>query len=287
MSRFLLPRRHLLAGMAAAGLLPRRSLGAEARRWRWAVDYGPATSPDQAQGYDLLVLEPDHSRPIAPLRGPGSRLLGYLSFGEVEQGRSYIAALRRQGVLKAVNPNWRDSRMVDMRKPAWSALVLDQLIPEVLAKGYDGIFIDTLDNVEALETRDPVANGGMIDAAVELVRAVRQRFPGIVVMMNRGYALLPRVADRIDVILAEAMASRWNFTTKAYELAPPSDWAWQAERLNRARVANPALKLATLDYWDPEDHATIAGLYERERRAGYAPYVATLALDRLYPEPLP
>ena len=60
---------------------------------RWGVDYGAATDPVLARTCALLMLEPHHARPIAPLRGPGSILLGYVSFGEVERSRPYFAAL--------------------------------------------------------------------------------------------------------------------------------------------------------------------------------------------------
>jgi uncharacterized protein (TIGR01370 family) len=286
MTQFHLDRRNLLAGLVGIGLMPSQ-LAAADPQWRWAVDYGTATDPAVARGFDLLVLEPGHARAIAPLRGPGSQLLGYLSLGEVEQGRDYIGMLRREGALKAPNANWPDARLVDLRHAAWTRLVLDRLIPEILRKGYDGIFFDTLDNAEALERKDPVGCAGMIDAAAELVRSIRQRFPGSVLMMNRGYALLPRVASHVDLVLGEAMASRWNFSTKQYELTPPADWTWQADRLIAARTANPALRLTTLDYWDPADRGTIISLYDRERQAGFHPYVATLALNRIYPEPRP
>lgn len=284
MMRALFDRRTLLAGMAATGLLPRPVAAREAV-WRWGVDYGAKTDPVTARTFDLLVLEPAHARPIAPLRGPNAQLLGYISLGEVEQGRDYWASLRRDGALMAVNPNWPDARMVDVRRPAWSKLVLERLIPEILAKGYDGIFMDTLDSVEALERKDPVGHAGMIDAAVDLLGQIRRTFPRITVMLNRGYALLPRAAGSVDLVLGEAMASRWNFATKQYEFTTPDDWDWQAQRLKAAQAANPALRLTTLDYWNPADPATIAELYAKERRAGFHPYVATLALDRLHQEP--
>ncbi len=252
---------------------------------RWGVDYGATTDPVLARRCALLVLEPHHARPIAPLRGPGSTLLGYVSFGEVERSRPYFAALEKAGALRAANPNWPDARLADLRHPAWRAAVLDRLVPAILALGYDGIFIDTMDNAEAMERQDPVANKGMVAAGVSLIAAVRARFPRIRIMLNRGYALLPDIAPKIDYLLGEAMASRWNFTAKHYELLSDSDWDWQAGRLRAAQVRNPALTLTTLDYWDPADTKQVAALYARERAAGFSPYVATLALDRLVPEP--
>lgn len=278
-------RELLMSGLAMFGL-PARTMSSVGRTMRWGVDYSPSTDAAVARTYDLLILEPDCPRPIAPLRGPKARLLGYISLGEVERHRPFADALNRAGALRAANPNWPDARLVDLRHPAWSALVLDVLIPAILHKGYDGIFIDTLDNAEALEQADPAGNAGMVAKAAELVRAIRTRFPDILIMMNRGYALLSDVAAQVDLVMGEAMASRWNFSTHAYEMMSREDWEWQANRLQAAKRRNPSLALMTLDYWDSADHVAIASLYARERAAGFLPYVATLALDRLLPEPV-
>ncbi len=253
--------------------------------WNWAVDYGPSTNAQLARRYRLLVLEPHHARPIAPLRGSGSSLLGYVSLGEVERSRPYFAALEKAGALGPANPNWPDARMLDLRHPNARRVVIDRIVPEVLALGYDGIFIDTMDSVEAMELNDPLANKGMIAAGASLIAALRARFPSMRMMLNRGYAVLPDVAAKIDMVLGEAMASRWNFAAKRYELLSDSDWQWQADLLRAAQARNPALTIATLDYWDPGAVAQVARLYARERAAGFKPYVATLALDRLIAEP--
>lgn len=280
-------RRHLLAVGAAGLTLGFRAPPDDPRRDdRWGIDYGPATDPLLARACRLLVLEPHHARPIAPLRGPGATLLGYVSFGEVERGRPYFAELDEAGALGAANPHWPDARTADLRHPAWRAAVVERIVPAVLALGYDGIFIDTMDNAEAMERQNPVANMGMMAAGATLIAAVRARFPAIRIMLNRGYAVLPAVARSIDQVLGEAMASRWNFASQRYELLSDADWRWQAERLRAGRAVNPALDLTTLDYWDPADPVQVAALYARERAAGFRPYVATLALDRLIPEPL-
>lgn len=259
----------------------------QAQTLRWGVDYSATTDPVLARQFDLLVLEPHHARAIAPLRAPGATLLGYISLGEVERGRPYVDALATAGALSAANPNWPDARLVDLRRREWTDLVLDRLIPDILRLGYDGIFIDTMDNAEALEREDPVGNAGMVAAGVTLLRAIRARFPAIRIMLNRGYAVVPGAAGAFDILLGEAVASRWSFVDKRYELTSASDWAWQLDRLQAAKRADPSLTLASLDYWDPQDRRQVAALYERARAAGVSPYVATLALDRLLPERRP
>ncbi|MEH3046977.1 endo alpha-1,4 polygalactosaminidase [Sphingomonas adhaesiva] len=282
-------RRALLLGSGALGMM--LTLGAQVRparadaSARWGVDYGAATDPALARACRLLVLEPHHHRPIAPLRGKGSTLLGYVSFGEVEKNRPYVAALDRAGALRAPNPHWPDARLADLRHAAWRDELIERAIPAILALGYDGIFIDTMDNAEAMERADPAGAAGMVAAGAALIAAVRAHFPTIRIMLNRGYAVLPDVARHVDAVLGEAIASRWNFTERRYEKVSDADWAWQAERLRAARAINAQLTLATLDYWDPADTCTVAALYARERAAGFLPYVATLALDRLIAEP--
>lgn len=284
-------RRMIGLGAAALGLSiapriagARTAAGGASASLRWGIDYSATTDPVVARQFGLLVLEPHHARPIAPLRAPGAKLLGYVSFGEVERGRPYLDALATAGVLAASNPNWPDARLVDLRRREWRDLLLDRAIPDILALGYDGIFIDTLDNAEAMERTDPVGNAGMVAAGAALLQAVRQRFPMIRIMLNRGYAVAPAAAGAFDILLGEAMGSRWNFAERRYELTTDSDFAWQADRLLAARRADPSLVLTTLDYWDPADRGQVARLYARSRAAGFAPYVATLALDRLLPE---
>jgi len=288
-------RRHaIMLGAGALGLTialprpapgPRRSGDDDDASLRWAVDYGAATDPVLAKRYQLLVLEPHHPRPIAPLRGEGAVLLGYVSLGEVEKRRPYFAALDAAGALGIANPDWPDARRADLRHPAWTAAVLDQIVPQILQLGYDGIFIDTMDNAEAMERQDPLGAKDMVAAGARLIAAIRARFPRIRIMLNRGYAMLDQVAPSIDYVLGESMASRWNFATKRYDMLSDSDWKWQADRLRAAKAINPAMVVTTLDYWDMADRTQVAKLYARERAAGFAPYVSTLALDRLWPEP--
>ena len=280
-----LARRSLIARGLALGLLPLWRASAATDRFVWGIDYGAETDPAIARRFDLLVLEPGHARPIAPLRGPGAKLLGYISLGEVERNRPYARSLASAGALRAPNANWPDARYVDLRHRAWKTLVLNQLVPQILAKGYDGIFIDTMDNAEAMERADPKGSAGMVEAGIDLIRSIHKRFPRALIMLNRGYALLPHAAPHIDYLLGEAMASRWNFTARKYEMASSEDWNWQAAQLRSAKRANPSLVVTTLDYWNPADTETVASLYARARSQGFEPYVSTLDLNRLLLEP--
>ena len=45
-------------------------------------------------------------------------------------------------------------------------------------------------------------------AAVDLVRTIREAYPHLKLIMNRGYVLLPHVIDSIDAVIAESLLTR-------------------------------------------------------------------------------
>ena len=131
---------------------------------RFVVYYGSADVPSLYDN-DVAVLDSDVDSAIIRKFGAGSLLLGYLSLGEAHQGRRYADELKRQGLLLDRNPNWPDARFVDVRNARWASLVVNELVPAIVARGFHGLFIDTLDSSAFLEQRDPNAFAGMTEAA--------------------------------------------------------------------------------------------------------------------------
>lgn len=254
---------------------------------RWAVYYAAAAPAATFFDYDLVVFDADAHPPLPPLLDRGVQVLGYVSVGEVASYRRYFTAVQKQGLLLQENPNWPGSFAVDLRDPRWTERLIDEIVPAILHQGFHGIFIDTLDQPLHLEATSPSKFKGMRRGAVQLIRTLRQRYPGMVIMVNRGYPILPQIASSIDMALGESVRTTYNFASKRYERVSEGDYQWQLQWLNKARQAAPRLQLFTLDYWDPADAAGITEIYALQRDKGLIPYVATVELDRLVPEPPP
>lgn len=252
---------------------------------RWVVCYTDRPSSFDLSSYDVVVLDPDEHPPLGPIADRGRTVLAYLSLTQLGRERSVFPALEAAGVVREAHPMWTDAHYLDFRRPEWTRTVLEELVPQALGAGFTGVFLDTLDDAEFLETRDPVANRGMRRAAVELVRAIRHHYPEIVLMVNRGYALMPELAGEIDILLGESVLAGFDPTTKAHKRLPADEVAWQLDALRRARSLNPALQIFTLDYWDPADDEGVRRLYREQRENGFVPYVATPLLDRVVREP--
>jgi uncharacterized protein (TIGR01370 family) len=253
----------------------------------WVAYYSDQAPPEAFQRYSLLVLDSASHPPLSSLAANGKILLGYISLGEVENYRSWFTEVQAEGILLKENPNWKGSFYVDVRDPRWTERVLNRIIPGILAEKFTGIFLDTLDNPVELERADPERHRGMRSAAASLVCGIRARFPGITIMMNRAYELLPEVEPHIDMLLGECVITTYNFESQTYEFVPRAEYLEHRQILREAKKRRPSLRIFTLDYWNPSDHRVLRRIYRIQRANGFEPYVATIGLDRIVEEPPP
>jgi uncharacterized protein (TIGR01370 family) len=248
---------------------------------RWVAYYADRANPGEFIQYNVVVFDSDHHPPVPPLLDSKRQVLGYLSLGEVARSRPYYDEVRQEGILLAENPQWPGSFGVDIRDPRWRHRVITQLVPGILAQGFRGVFLDTLDRALAQES----ANPGMTAAAVEMVKELRQAFPSAILMVNRAYGILPEVAGVIDIELGESTFTTYDFANKTSHFGPSDVYKEQVRVLKQAESTNPKLRVFTLDYWDPNDLKGIQKIYKVQRANGFVPYVATIGLDRILEEP--
>jgi uncharacterized protein (TIGR01370 family) len=251
---------------------------------RWVVYYSDQAHVEEFRDFGLVVLDSDRHPPLGPLAADGKTLLGYISLGEIEQQRPEFQAVKAEGILAGENPRWPGAYYVDLRDRRWQRRVIERA-PGILAHGFQGLFLDTLDSAIELENRYPDKYRGMTTAAAGLVKALRAAFPSIPIMMNRGYGLLPEVAPFIDILLGESVYATYDPVRHTYRLLPADEYQAQVRLLKDAKKKNPRLRICSLDYWDPTDLAGVRRVYRQERASGFEPYVASIGLDRIVAEP--
>ncbi|MBC8166706.1 MAG: endo alpha-1,4 polygalactosaminidase [Bryobacteraceae bacterium] len=259
----------------------RTTIGAEVRRW--AVCYSERERVQNFAPYDLLVLDSDSHPSLTQLQTGNKQLLAYISIGEVEYQREYFA--RTEPYRLEPNPYWAGSFLLDIRDARWTEEIIRRIAPRALAAGFNGFFLDTVDSSLDLELRDGKRYFGMTRAAVDLIRRLRIEFPGAVIALNRGYAIVPEVGRNVDYVLAESMHSTWDFDLKSYTRVDSDITKEQTLDLQKAMAANPALRILTLDYADPTDKNKLRQIYKFHRQNGFIPYVSTIELNRVIPEP--
>lgn len=251
----------------------------------WVVDYSKDASINKLKQYQLIVLDSQNHPDIDLVKTKNNIVLGYISLGEIENIRPYFQQAKDAGYLLQENKNWPGSYYVDVRQPQWAKLVIDKLIPSILNQEFDGIFIDTMDNPEYLEEIEPKKYRGMKKAGINLIKLIRLNYPHIKIMMNRGFLLLPYVADDIDYELAESLMTDINFKDNSYNMRPKNVYLETIKTLKSIQNTHPKLLLFSLDYWNPKDIKEVKSIYQTERNHGFIPYVSTLELNKIYPEP--
>ncbi len=252
---------------------------------RWAVYYGEELPSTTFLPYDLVVFDSVKYPPLRPLQNHGKTLLGYLSIGEAEDYREDFKTIKGMGLLLHENKNWAGHFMVDVRKPEWTKYLIEQKIPEILHKHFNGLMLYTADSVLALETTDPVRFRGMKQALLDLLATIRMHYPEIKIMINRGFDAFPEAAPYVDMVMAEStMIDAYSDPKKPKFF---EDFIYQeiADKMKAAQAVSPALKVYGLDYWDPKDPATIKKIYAKHRATGYIPYVSTADLQDVIEEP--
>jgi len=250
---------------------------------RWVVYYGNQLPPSAFSSYDVIVFDSDNHPDLAPLKD--KTVLGYLSLGEAESYRNYYNDLKKQKLLLTDNKAWKNHAVIDIRKPEWKAYVLDILIPATLKQGFDGVMLDTIDSPLALEHDNAKKYAGMREAAADLIGSIRVRYPTMKIMLNRGFEVLPQVAEEIDMVMAETVYTDWQPGKKPVIQSKEQVDAYVATLAEVKRIA-PAVKIYSIDYWPAKDTTQVADIYAFQRQAGFVPYVApSLDLQSIGSEP--
>jgi polysaccharide biosynthesis protein PelA len=215
---------------------------------------------DRLRHYHRVVLQPEFypSADLVSLRGHAVDPLAYLSLTE-DQGPP--APWQRD----ERNPDWGGA-FVHVGHPGWIEHVLGQA-RAALAKGFTGVFLDTL-NVELTFPEE-------VPHLLALVAAIREETRPRYVIANRGFGMLPRLAEFVDGILFESFSARW--LDGGYS-------AWPAETLEvHAQIAEQLLQfnldLYALDYADSPGLAAFAR--RRAHQFGLHCFVSDRALSRI------
>jgi hypothetical protein len=215
---------------------------------------------DELATYPRVVLQPEFYTPqeLAQLADKGVQTLGYLSLSE-DQGPP--APWQRQ----ERNPDWGGA-FVEVGHPLWVEHVVGQA-KDAMAAGFAGLFMDTL-NVELTYPED-------VPHLLTLVAAIRTEAEPGYLLANRGFGMLPRLAELVDGVVFESFSARW--TDEGY--AP-----WPADVLEfHAQIAEQLLQLEldlyALDYADSPGLTDFA--MRRARQFGMQCVVSDRALSRV------
>jgi len=247
----------------------------------WVCVYTQEVSARDVASFDVAVLDADAHPDLRPSKQANTLTLGYISLGEIASYRWFWNEVSNEPWLLDKNPNW-DSFMIDVREEAWHDFLLERIAPRILQKGFDGLFLDTIDTAEYLEKDHPTKKGpGAEKAMVKLIRKLRKRFPNTPIVANRGFSLLPEMASEIDGILAESIFTEIDFGNNTTFIRTEASFEERLELLKNVQEKHK-LVVFTLDYFHNKDDARIGKIIELSRLHGFVPFISRKELDTIY-----
>lgn len=248
----------------------------------WVCNYNQEAPISDLRKFDLAILDADAHPDLTALKSTNTILIGYVSLGEVGDYRWYWPSISEKPWILGKNPNW-NSRMIDVRASEWHDWLIDKIIPRVLEEGFDGLFLDTIDNAEYLEKYHPGKKyPGAQKAMIHLIKSIRRHFPEIFIVANRGFAILDGIGAVIDGVVAESIFTNINFTPDdSFGARSEQDYMPVIEQLLRAK-RKYNLTVFTLDYVDAKNNADIRAVLHQSRRFGFKPYISDPELGITY-----
>ena len=249
----------------------------------WAVYYADTRPASDFKDLDLVVFD-RRAYPAFKEIQPKTKVLAYIPIGEIYDDVPERKKLEKKKLLLFQNPIWK-SHAVDVTSPVWHRMVLGY-VQDAAKKGFDGVMLDTIDSpLYWAETKEPERLKLMQSGAVSLIKSIRKAHPEMKIMLNRGFQILPRVANQIDYVLAESIMTNTDVSTGQFALLSRNDFDQAAGQLHNVVVFAPHLQLLTLDYWNQEDAIGLERIYAAQRAEGFVPYVTTPDLRNFTPEP--
>jgi hypothetical protein len=241
-----------------------------------ALHYGSNAPLASLQAFDIAVVEPDHGfDPQAYRAGGRSELFAYVSVGEVHPSRAYAARIPVDWRI-GINADWK-SIVIDQNRAAWPAFFADEVVAPLWARGYRGFFLDTLDSYHLVAGADVAAQQQGLVAVIRLLRA---RFPGIRLILNRGFELLPALRGEVFAVAAESLYRGWDSKKKRYVEVAQTDRDWLLNQLLTARDQFGVTAIA-IDYVAPAARPLALDTARRIAAHGIVPYVTDAALEHL------
>jgi hypothetical protein len=279
-------RRLLAAILAGALLVPGAAAAAPLRAARlarvhtWAFAIGAALNPrtiGRLRHYDLVVLDGQEATrgQIAALHRAGTLVLGYLDVGTIEAGRPWYPLLAPYRMdLWGEWGEW----YARVDAAGYRRAIAARIAPRMLAKGFDGLF---LDNTDMIETHPAQAPGmrALVGALAGEVHA-----SGRLLFSQNGEDSIGPLLHDYDGWNREDVSATYDFARRRYVLQPRSEVRAAQAALRRIRAAG-LLVLAT-DYVAAGNRAAAAVSQRDACAAGALPFLGDIELTRVPATPV-
>lgn len=243
---------------------------------------GPAEVAARLGGFDLVVVDGELATAdeVAALRADGTTVLAYLSVGTIEKWRSWFAELKRYRL--GAWRDWEDEWFADVSRASLRRKLTGRIAPSILAKGFDGLF---LDNVDMIETRSHAAQRPGMRKLVLSLADLAHGQDRLLFTQNGAWGLRKLgLLDAIDGWNREDVTWTYDFHHRRYVRNRPGPRRAALREL--ADLHARGLITTATDYTPAGNRAAVRDSVADACSVGALPYVGDIGLTaRRLPDP--
>ncbi|KXI24515.1 endo alpha-1,4 polygalactosaminidase [Photobacterium sanguinicancri] len=230
--------------------------------------YNDVDSVRELINYDRVVVNAKliTDKQIQTLHTAGSLVFAYLSVGEYD-GEVLPAALADASPAK--NENWQSHAMI-LTNPAWQKHLLSEA-RKMTDRGFDGLFLDTLDSYYLFADSKKEQNIQQ-QALAKIIDSFHQLPNQPKLIINRGFEVLAEVDAPIYAVAAESLYDSYHPIDQTYHKVSESDRIWLAGKLEE--VKKLGIEAIAIDYIPASDRDRQKSAAQRLIREGYTPYIS-------------
>lgn len=255
----------------------------------WCLYYGGwATNVvDRLAPYELVVVDPaalggKADETIAALHARGCLVAGYLSCFEVAKWHRYLPRVKEEWRVKVDGKNWVPwgaNEAASLAEPEWRALLVELMSTEVFDHGCDGVFMDTLADLDNPKLPEEERTR-QLDGLGAFAAAYDAAYPDKFFIANWTLQrTLPVLAPHIDALCWE------DFEPKHFEGSASGWMKGIAKKLATESAKHPFRVLTLWNTDAPGDDLPARQAKMREISAGfgYLPFCTAGGYHRLPP----
>lgn len=180
------------------------------------VCYG-RLEPETIKGYSYVILESQFYNiyEIQKIKSQNEKVVAYISLGEVNKNSQNFELLKENVFGK--NEIW-NSFYLNLKSENATDILLE-IVKTTLAFGFDGLFLDNIDNFTSFGPQSQQKT-----ELLNLLKVLNDAYPNHIFIQNAGIELISETAPFIDAVVIESVASDYTFEDKNYKLREKNEF---------------------------------------------------------------
>lgn len=195
--------------------------------------------------YDIVVIDAQYFDvgQIKELQSDGHKVYSYINVGSLENFRPYYQDYQQYTL--GVYEHWEDECWVDVSAAEWQDFILEELAPDILGKGVDGLFVDNVDVYYVYPDRE------IFDGTEKILKGLKSL--DTYVLINGGDNFVTKYIDEhgsfrdiADGVNQESVFSRIEWEGNAFSENAPEEQEYFREYVEK--VADNGGDVYLLEY---------------------------------------